>query len=122
MPGRVAKKFLDLNGFLQGVSYHKAFAVTSPEAKDFRHLLPTKTMEFRSINRRIDGQRRRDKLPVLGPLRLPTPKHRIKQWNIVPGDKVGVQGDPEEGKVYEVAAIDRVMNKVLLKDSSVRVL
>ena len=43
---------------------------------------------------------------------------RIKWWNIVPGDRVRVLGDPES-TIHEVSQINRLTNRVYLKRRTV---
>ena len=47
------------------------------------------------------------------------PADRIKWWNIVPGDQIRLRGD-EESVVHEVLSINRLSNRVFLKNTSVR--
>ena len=47
------------------------------------------------------------------------PKDRIKWWNIVPGDQVRLLGDTE-GTIHEVLSINRLSNRVFLKNTTVR--
>jgi len=78
-------------------------AITSnPWTKDFRHLQAfpigfLKRYSFRDIL-----------------VKAAKPRDRIKYWNIVPGDRVKVIGD-KEGKILEVAKINKLSNRVYLK-------
>ncbi|KAI9513414.1 hypothetical protein F5148DRAFT_990782 [Russula earlei] len=45
------------------------------------------------------------------------PQHRIKYWNIVPGDRVRIIGD-KQGKILEVAKINKLSNRVYLKGAA----
>ncbi|CAA7260274.1 unnamed protein product [Cyclocybe aegerita] len=45
------------------------------------------------------------------------PADRIKWWNIVPGDQICLRGDTE-GTVHEVLSINRLSNRVFLKNTS----
>ena len=47
------------------------------------------------------------------------PADRIKWWNIVPGDQIRLRGD-KESVVHEVLSINRLSNRVFLKNTSVR--
>ena len=84
-------------------------AVTSnPWTKDFRHLQPfplshLKRYSFKDIL-----------------VKAAKPKDRIKYWNIVPGDRVRILGD-KEGKVLEVAKINKISNRIYLKGATVKV-
>jgi hypothetical protein len=75
---------------------------TSPWTKDFRHLLPiprrwTKRVTFKNPH-----------------IKVVAPQQRIKYWNIVPGDRIRVRGEPE-GTIHEVLSINRLSNRVFLK-------
>ncbi|KAH8830589.1 hypothetical protein DL96DRAFT_1593561 [Flagelloscypha sp. PMI_526] len=117
MPRRIPK-FLDLKPFVEGVSYHAGYGTEQAKTKGFNHLRPANATNLRMVNRQMKLKRSRNNLPLLGPLKIPPPQDRIKQWNIVPGDKVGVRGDEDSSKVWDVAAVDRVLNTVLLTDTS----
>jgi hypothetical protein len=78
-------------------------AITSnPWTKDFRHLEPfplshLKRYSFKDIL-----------------VKAVKPQDRIKYWNIVPGDRVRLIGD-KEGKVLEVAKVNKLSSRVYLK-------
>jgi hypothetical protein len=78
-------------------------AITSnPWTKDFRHmdtfpLSHLKRYSFKDIL-----------------VKAVKPLDRIKYWNIVPGDRVRLIGD-KEGKVLEVARINKLSSRVYLK-------
>lgn len=84
-------------------------AITSnPWTKDFRHLEPfplsyLKRHSFKDIV-----------------VKAVKPHDRIKYWNIVPGDRVRITGD-KEGRVLEVAKINKLSNRVYLKGMSTNV-
>jgi len=46
------------------------------------------------------------------------PADRIKWWNIVPGDQIRLRGDPD-GALHEVLSINRLSNRVFLKNTAV---
>ncbi|KAI0002949.1 hypothetical protein BJV74DRAFT_876357 [Russula compacta] len=81
-------------------------AITSnPLTKDFRHLQPfplsyLKRYSFKDIL-----------------VKAAKPQDRIKYWNIVPGDRVRIIGD-KEGKVLEVAKINKLSNRIYLKGTT----
>lgn len=84
-------------------------AITSnPLTKDFLHLQPfpvsyLKRYSFKDIL-----------------VKAAKPQDRIKYWNIVPGDRVRITGD-KEGKVLEVAKINKLSNRVYLKGATTNV-
>ena len=84
-------------------------AITSnPWTKDFRHLEPfplsyLKRYSFKDIV-----------------IKAAKPQDRIKYWNIVPGDRVRITGD-KEGRVLEVAKINKLSNRVYLKGMATNV-
>jgi hypothetical protein len=84
-------------------------AVTSnPWTKDFRHLQPfpvnyLKRYSFKDMR-----------------VRAAKPKDRIKYWNIVPGDRVRIRGD-KDGKILEVAKINKLSNFIYLKGTTAKV-
>jgi hypothetical protein len=84
-------------------------AVTSnPWTKDFRHLQPfpvnhLKRHSFKDIR-----------------VKAAKPKDRIKYWNIVPGDRVRIRGD-KDGKILEVAKINKLSNYIYLKGATAKV-
>ncbi|KAF9534990.1 hypothetical protein CPB83DRAFT_780995 [Crepidotus variabilis] len=45
------------------------------------------------------------------------PTDRIKWWNIVPGDQIRLRGD-SDGKLHEVLSINRLSNRVFLKNTA----
>jgi hypothetical protein len=47
------------------------------------------------------------------------PADRIKWWNIVPGDQIRLRGD-KEATIHEVLSINRLSNRVFLKNTAVR--
>ncbi len=47
------------------------------------------------------------------------PADRIKWWNIVPGDQIRLRGD-EDSAIHEVLSINRLSNRVFLKNTAVR--
>ncbi|KAI0301846.1 hypothetical protein B0F90DRAFT_1715805 [Multifurca ochricompacta] len=83
-------------------------AITSnPWTKDFRHMQPfpltyLKRYSFKDIL-----------------VKAAKPKDRIKYWNIVPGDRVRITGD-KEGKLLEVAKINKLSNRVYLKGATTK--
>lgn len=82
-------------------------AVTSnPWTKDFFHLQPFPT----NLLKRSSFQ------DII--VKAAKPKDRIKYWNIVPGDRVRIIGD---GRVLEVAKINKLSNRVFLKGASTKV-
>ena len=84
-------------------------AVTSnPWTKDFLHLQPFPT----NLLKRISFQ------DII--VKAVKPKDRIKYWNIVPGDRVRIIGE-KNGRVLEVARINKLSNRVFLKGASPRV-
>jgi hypothetical protein len=84
-------------------------AITSnPWTKDFRHLQP---FPLNSLKRYSF----KDILP-----KASKPNDRIKYWNIVPGDRVKILGD-KDGKILEVAKINKLSNRVYLKGSTAKV-
>jgi hypothetical protein len=70
--------------------------------RNFDHLLPNSRIVLYPDRRQSDI----NVVPV---------KHRIKWWNIVPGDQVRVRGKESEG-VKEVFAINKYANRVYLKN------
>ena len=81
---------------------------TSPWTKDFLHLQPfpltyLKRFSFEDIV-----------------VKAVKPKDRIKYWNVVPGDRVRIIGD-KDGKVLEVAKINKLSNRVYLKGATAKV-
>lgn len=88
--------------------YRKSEAIRivtkDPWTKDFKHLLPIPRHWMKSAN----GSRGIRAIP---------PKDRIKYWNIVPGDKIRVRGD-RSGIIQEVMAINKLRNRVHLKDTA----
>jgi len=46
------------------------------------------------------------------------PSDRIKWWNIVPGDQIRLRGDPDS-TLHEVLSINRLSNRVFLKNTAV---
>ncbi len=44
---------------------------------------------------------------------------RIKWWNITPGDQIRLRGD-RESIIHEVLSINRLSNRVFLKNTTVR--
>ncbi len=84
-------------------------AITSnPWTKDFFHLQPfppnhLKRFSFLDVS-----------------VKATKPNDRIKYWNIVPGDSVRLIGD-KEGKVLEVAKINKLSNRVYLKGTTQKV-
>jgi hypothetical protein len=44
-------------------------------------------------------------------------KDRIKWWNIVPGDRVRVLGDPNR-TIHEVSAVNKLGSRIFLKNTS----
>ena len=84
-------------------------AVTSnPWTKDFLHLQPFPT----NLLKRISFQ------DII--VKAVKPKDRIKYWNVVPGDRVRIIGD-KDGKVLEVAKINKLSNRVYLKGATAKV-
>jgi hypothetical protein len=78
-------------------------AITSnPWTKDFRHLQP---FPITYLKRHSFGD-------IL--VKATKPHDRIKYWNIIPGDRVRVIGD-KEGKIHEVAKINKLSNRIYLK-------
>ncbi|KAI9448342.1 hypothetical protein H4582DRAFT_2107679 [Lactarius indigo] len=80
---------------------------SSPWTKDFFHLQPfplshLKRYSFEDIL-----------------VKAAKPKDRIKYWNIVPGDRVRIIGD-KEGKLLEVAKINKLSNRVFLKGAAAK--
>jgi hypothetical protein len=76
---------------------------TVPHTTDFSHLLPFP---------RSWAKRTSHKDPHLNTVRA---HQRIKYWNIVPGDKIGLWGD-KENTVHEVQSINKLSNRVFLKN------
>lgn len=82
-------------------------ATTSPFTRDLRHVT--------AVLPRIWAR----PLPGMGSkIKSVKPKDRIKWWNIVPGDQVGLRGDPENA-VHEVRRINKLTNRVFLKVADV---
>jgi hypothetical protein len=77
----------------------------SPWTTNFTHLLPV-----RPIVHRLIAQKRVDALSEIVHHR-----HRIKYWNIVPGDQVRLRKDSSD-KIYKVDSIDRLKNRVYVED------
>lgn len=82
-------------------------ATQSPATTNFNHL--------RSIPRAWLIRRTRHD-PKLKSVRA---QDRIKWWNIVPGDQIRLRGD-REGTIHEVLSINRLSNRVFLKNTTVR--
>jgi len=73
----------------------------SPWTRNWQHLTPL----------------RRQKPTRMSPAQAPTPvpvKDRIRQWNIIPGDRIRIRGD-KESVIQEVLGINRYRNLVFLK-------
>ncbi|OBZ71921.1 Cell division cycle-related protein res2/pct1 [Grifola frondosa] len=77
---------------------------TTPWTKHFRHLLPAPRWLVQRRNR-VQGD------PVV---KVVKPKDRIKYWNIVPGDQVGLLGDSTRA-IHEVHKVNKLTNRVYLK-------
>ncbi|KAF8579052.1 hypothetical protein K439DRAFT_1648585 [Ramaria rubella] len=75
----------------------------SPWTRNWDHLLPLHWGIYK----------KRTKIEKNIPAPVPV-KDRIRQWNIVPGDRIRVHGDGE-GSIREVFGINRVRNLVYLK-------
>src|SRR5712671_8128423 len=81
-------------------------AITSnPWTKDFLHMQPFPLRYLKQIS------------PAAMPVKAAKPQDRIKYWNIVPGDRVRITGD-KEGKVLEVAKINKLSNRIYLKGAT----
>lgn len=78
----------------------------SPWTRSWDHLHPLP----KSILSRLRTQK--------SPIPVPA-KDRIKQWNIVPGDRVCIRGD-ETGSIREVFGVNKYRNLVYLKGRYVR--
>jgi hypothetical protein len=78
---------------------------TNPHTKDFTHLLPFP---------RHWAKRTSHKDPHVNTVK---PHERIKYWNIVPGDKIGLLGD-RANTVHEVLSVNKLSNRVFLKNSA----
>lgn len=81
---------------------------SSPWTKDFLHLQPfplnhLKRFSFKDIS-----------------VKATKPKDRIKYWNIIPGDRVRIIGD-KDGRLLEVAKINKISNRVYLKGATAKV-
>jgi hypothetical protein len=77
---------------------------TNPWTTNFDHMLPTPkswSHKFRP------GQHPVNAVPL---------KERIKYWNIVPGDQIVITGRPVS-EVHEVMSIDRLSNRVFLRET-----
>lgn len=81
---------------------------SSPWTKDFLHLQPFPTNNLK----RLSFQ------DII--VKAAKPKDRIKYWNIVPGDRVRIRGE-KDGRVLEVAKINKLANRVYLKGASAKV-
>ncbi|KAH9963225.1 hypothetical protein BC827DRAFT_1357661 [Russula dissimulans] len=81
-------------------------AITSnPWTKDFRHMQPFPLSYLKRYS-----------LTDMS-VKAVKPHDRIKYWNIVPGDRIRITGD-KEGKVLEVAKINKLSNRVYLKGAT----
>ena len=88
---------------------YNAVEATAPWTTNFRHMLPTPRSWLKRPPQTGDGSKFK-----MAPLR-----DRIKWWNIVPGDQVKVVGD-RYGALREVAKINKLSNRVWLKELPVR--
>ena len=78
----------------------------SPWTYNWHHLVPISHSYLSRL------KKQNNTLPI-------RPKDRIKQWNIVPGDRVRVRGE-EAGSIRQVFGINRYNNFVYLKGLHVR--
>lgn len=85
----------------------QAATTLNPITRSFRYLLPgPKPSRFTPRNQ----------------IRAVPAKDRIRQWNIVPGDKVRLITGPEkdENRLIEVHSVNKLRNRVYLKGKTVR--
>ena len=84
-------------------------ALTSnPWTRDFLHLQPFPVNRLKRYSFADSS------------LKAVKPKDRIKYWNVIPGDRVRIIGD-KEGRVLEVAKINKLSNRVYLKGATAKV-
>ncbi|KAG9317630.1 hypothetical protein JVU11DRAFT_1840 [Chiua virens] len=77
-----------------------------PWTTNFRHLLPVPKHWQEKRSRYDTG------------VKAVSFKHRIKYWNVVPGDKIRIRG--EGRKLHEVLSINRFSNRVYIKGSTIK--
>lgn len=80
-------------------------ATSSPWTRDLRHV--TAKIPKAWSKSRVEAD------PVVDAVKV---KDRVKWWNIVPGDRVRMRGDPD-GTIREVMKINKLSNTVSLKNS-----
>lgn len=83
----------------------RSAVTSSPWTKDFLHLQPFPTNHLKRYSFE----------DII--VKAVKPKDRIKYWNIVPGDRVRIIGE-KDGRVLEVASINKLSNRVYLKGAS----
>ncbi|CAL1702194.1 unnamed protein product [Somion occarium] len=93
---------------MSGYSRQQALnvATSSPFTRDLRHVKAVIPRFWNNKGAWADGG-----------VNAVMTKERIKWWNIVPGDRVRVLGDPES-TIHEVSQINRLSNRVYLKSRS----
>lgn len=89
--------------FLSSNESQNPWLFSKVKTSNFRHLLPY-----------------RRNAAALEDTKIVSVDHRIKWWNVVPGDQVRVIGDNDE-KVRDVNLVNKLTNRVYLKrDQNVR--